>query len=1471
MAKPANKHMTQFHPLIRQWFAKEVGRPTEIQTLAWPVIAAGKHALISAPTGSGKTLTAFLSAISEFASGRLPTGCCSVLYVSPLKALNNDIQRNLLTPLQQLKRVFVDNGEPFPDINVMTRSGDTPQSERRRIQRHPPEILITTPESLNLMLSSAGGIQPLSHLRTVILDEIHGVIDNKRGTHLISAVERLVRLCGEFQRIALSATVRPMDLVARFIGGFERVSDDYRPRHVKQLSSSSRKAYDIQVCAPTKVESDDDPGSFWHPLIHDFKKIIDCNRSTLLFTNSRRMAETITLKINLDQPEPHAYAHHGSLSREIRAEVERKMKAGELKAIVATNSLEMGIDIGALDEVVLVQTPNSISSTVQRVGRAGHRVGETSRARIFPTAAQEFVEAAVLADGIKAHEIEEAHTIRNPLDVLAQIIVSMTAVECWHIDELYAEIRRSYAFHELPRGHFDLVLTMLSGRYANTRVPELKARISIDRIDNTVSARKGAVLDLYMNGGTIPDRGYFRMRHLETGALIGELDEEFVWEASIGQTTTFGTQNWRIEKITHNDVFVLPGNPSSKQTPFWKGEALNRDAHFSQRIGAFLQAAEQRIDDKDFAEDLSSHYSLNALATEELLQLLKDQREACNGTLPHRHNIVVEFVQTGPGGHPGNQIIIHTIWGGRVNHPFGLALKAAWRKRFGEGIEVFPSNDAVYIMMPPDVEAAELLSLVTTSNLESLLRSELENSGFFGARFRECAGRALLISRKRMSERMPLWVSRLRSQKLLEAVSTFDDFPILLEAWRTCLQDEFDVPALMQMLGELESGESGWTEVHRPSPSPFAKTMTWWQINQYMYEDDTPRGTSKSKLSNDLLRDIVSMPGLRPVLTPEIVERFEKKRQRLEPGYAPQTARDLLDWVKERVLIPVGEWKELLQAVERDHELDEETLLRGNAGKLVALHPANADPLVVAVETLPRLDALWPEATLIPLCGDVNPPSGIEADEVRTILNEWLRFYGPRSEDFVLDTLGLEAYTARDALEDLLDTDELIRGQLVDEGPDDAICVTANFEALLRLQRRETAPEFKTLPPEELPLFLASHQGLCRNGDPEEDLTSALEQLSGVELQAPLWEEDVLPSRVKPYAPRLLDMAFQEDEFVWFGGDGKRISICLHDDLPLLRDDAAPPTGAVRDLLPDSHARYSLQALSERSGQSMEQLVTELWRGVWDGNVSNDSFAALRQGIMNKFKPPTLPKQSRQRRGRGRGGRRAFSRWSGALPSSGNWYRMRSAEPVEDLLEREELGKDRVRLLLDRHGILFRELLQRERPELQWPSIFRSLRIMELSGEVFAGCFFHGIPGLQFMSHRGFRSLQRELPKNASWWVNAVDPASLCGIGLDAFRGSLPRRVPGNYVVYRGCEIIASIQRNGKDLRLLLEPNDRELQAAFCVLDHLLGRRFQPLRQITVETINDERADESAYLDALRGSFSVVKDFQKVQLARKLV
>jgi ATP-dependent Lhr-like helicase len=1546
-----------FHPLIRDWFADRFGNPTEIQARAWPVIAEGRHALITAPTGSGKTLTAFLWALDRLLTGVWTPGAVRVLYVSPLKALNTDIERNLATPLAELLARFREAGEAVPEIRAATRSGDTPGAERQRMLRRPPEILITTPESLNILLTSRGGRRLLGGLATVILDEIHAVAGNKRGTHLITAVDRLVRLSGEFQRIGISATVRPLERVAELLGGYQLESPPespepprYRRREVEILRAPPTKVYELEVRAPAAFQhtatEGDAKDTFWPLFAAELRRIVRGHRSTLIFANSRRLTEKITRQMNHEQEREVAYSHHGSLSKELRAAVEERLKAGELPAIVATSSLELGIDIGALDAVVLVQTPPGVAATVQRLGRAGHGVGEVSRGRLYPLHERDFVDAAVVARAVLEGDIEEVRPIQRPLDVLAQVILSMVWGERWTVETLYRELRTSTPYHHLSRRHLELVLEMLAGRYADSRLRDLKPRIAYDRVDGTVTAHAGADRLLYTSGGTIPDRGYFHLRLAETKAKLGELDEEFVWERSVGDSFTLGAQSWRIEAITHNDVLVVPSRGSAALAPFWRAEQQDRGAHLSERIATFLEEAEARLEEESFAEVLRQRHALTRDAAERLLELLRRQRQTTGRPLPHRHHLLVEqyadpYLGAGAGGEAGGrrrQIILHTLWGGQVNRPFAMALQAAWQERLGHPPEVLHDDDCVNVVLPEDFEGPleNLFDLVQEAHLEALLRQRLESTGFFGARFRENAARALLLPRGNPGRRLPLWLNRLRSKKLLETVARYGDFPLVLETWRTCLEDALDLESLRQRLREIREGEVRVSECRTEVPSPFAANILWTQTNKLMYEDDTPERGGPSAMRPELLQELVFSGALRPPLDRALVRRFEAKVQRTAPGYAPRSAAELQDWLEERILIPAGEWRELVAAVERDRGVDGEggeaapaALVEALAHRAVAVSlpggPA-ADPPIVAVTVLPRLLEALGVAGASPALRGVGaagglpePPSGAtlaaletqqarwrrrsaataggateaeeaeEGERLAGVVAEWLRYYGPIAPERVGAVFGLDAARCTAVVESLVESrtavvDALLKDPVAESG-ERQLCDAENLEILLRLLRAEARPAFEPRPLEELSLFLADHQGLTAPGEELDGLRQRLEKLLGFPAAAAEWEGALLPARMVPYFPAWLDTLQQETDLLWLGCGRRRLTFTFPADVELLgesrhgeeQEAEGQENGGERPgvsaLLP-AEGRHGVEEAAAVRGLDPGRAMEILWREAWQGRVSSDTFLPVRRAIEARFQPPdpapVRPGRIRGGRRGGRGTRAGVARWApAARPYPGLWFALEPPVESRDALEEEELNRDRVRLLLDRYGIVFRELLARELPALQWGRLFRTLRLMELSGEVLAGCFFEGIPGLQFASHGAFRRLRRGLDREAVFWCSAQDPASLCGVALEGLRGAVPARRATTYLVYHGTERVVTALRRGRQMEIAVPPEHPRLPEYLSFLRVLLGRQQHPLRAVEIESINGEPALASPYLEIFRSLFSVTREARSIKLRKR--
>lgn len=1443
---PNANSLARFHPLVAEWFSNKFGSPTEIQDLAWNLIGDEENALISAATGSGKTLAAFLWAINQLVEGHWELGQTRVVYISPLKALNNDIRRNILSPLSELEALFAEKGEPWPTIRVQTRSGDTSQSERRKMLRNPPEILITTPESLNLLLTNKDGQRALFGVKSVILDEIHSVVGSKRGVYLMSGVERLAQLGGEFQRVALSATVRPMETVARFVGGFTRDSGALIPRTVKIAESKLLKEYSIKVRFPDEANEDADDDDFWKPIIVDIKEIVAKNRSTLIFVNSRRLCEKLTYKINFSEPVPIAYSHHGSLSKDIRAAVEQRMKSGELKAIVATNSLEMGIDVGALDCVIMVQCPGQVSSAIQKVGRAGHQVGAVSRASLFPSHSRDFLEAAVLSKAIREKAIEPVRPIECPLDVLAQVVVSLLGIGPLDVDEMYEGLLCSYPYRNLSREHFDLVLEMLAGRYANSRLRELKPRIALNRNENTATLRKGALMSFYFSGGVIVDRGYFHLRLEESGARLGELDEEFVWERSIGDVFTLGTQSWKISRVTHNDVFVTPSKALGPMPPFWKSEEYNRDFHYSSRIGDFLEWADERVKDDGFEATLQTEHDFDKSTASALKVFLASQKAVCRDGLPHRHRILAERIETGPSGAPGRQLILHTHWGGKVNRPYALALDTAWEEAFGHRTEIYVNNDCVVATLPDGIDIEEVCSLVRSTNVEDLLRKRLDASGFFGARFRESSGLALLITRQKAGQRLPLWMSRVRAKKLLESVQSYDDFPILLEAWRTCFRDEFDMESLQKVLLEFESGETSLSIIRSQVASPFAKTVAWRQINdELMYADDNPHGTKQSNLREDLIRSVSQDSRLRPSIRQEVVDEFEQKRQRLQDGYAPSDELELLEWLRDRIAISSSEWTSLLgKCVDwlRGEESLGFDIIRNEFG------------YVSLLEEREKASAL---------CKD---------DSDGESLFEWLSYYGPVSLERLQSDLGWSLEKLGLCLETFEEEGRVFVGELLEGSKRRFVCDAENFQTLLRMQRSRNRPIFEALPIELLSGFLARQQGLLTRAD-DVDVMDTLEMLSGFYAGASVWEEALLPVRIPNYQRAWLDSVLLEESIVWSGGQGQNLRFGYEDEFGSAGSVSESELSEFEmqlagHLKANGGSRSTFASLCSELGKNSGELEKALWNLVWAGKVANDSFAAVRRGVLNKFgeRQDSVPvTRNSSRPGRSRGLRAARSR----MPTyPGYWYALAEQEGDDSLdpIGELEQSKERVRILLDRYGVLFKELLQRECGGFVWRAVFKALRVMELGGEIVSGHFFKGVPGLQFASHAALRNLRKPMNEETVYWHAATDPVSLCGIGLEALKGALPRRIASTWLAYRGRKCVLQVLKNGKELVFQISPEDEDLGRIVEPLRHLLTRSANPKNRIEIETINGKSALNSEYLNVLQTLFRLQHNHKVVIL-----
>ncbi|MBM3660620.1 MAG: DEAD/DEAH box helicase, partial [Actinobacteria bacterium] len=1208
--------LTRFSPAVRAWFAASFAAPTEVQSAGWDAIAAGDHALLLAPTGSGKTLAAFLWAVDDLTrEPPSPEARCRVLYVSPLKALAVDVERNLRSPLVGIGHAADRLGVPVRIPTVAIRTGDTPNDERRRIQRTPPDILITTPESLYLMLTSRAR-EVLRDVETVIVDEIHAVAGTKRGAHLALSLERLEELTARPpQRIGLSATQRPLDEIARFLGG--RGAEGFRP--VTIVDTGTTKELDLEVVVPVDDLRDmgtvpevqvDHTGplpvaqSIWTHVQPALLDLVRAHRSTLIFVNARRLAERLAAQLNELAGEELVKAHHGSIAREQRLSIEDALKRGELRALVATSSLELGIDMGAVDLVVQVESPGSVARGLQRIGRAGHHVGMPSRGRIFPKYRGDLLEAAAVVPRMEAGLVEETHYLRNPLDVLAQQVVAACALDEWDVDALAAMVRRTAAFADLSDDAFHAVLDLLAGRYPSDEFAGLRPRLVWDRAAGTVRARDGAGRVAITNGGTIPDRGLFGV-FLPDGVRVGELDEEMVYESRPGDTFTLGASTWRIQEITHARVVVVPAPGEPARMPFWHGDKPGRPAELGRAIGATVRDLVHRDADDALAHLATTHH-LDARAAQNLLTYLDDQRVA-TGVVPDDRTVVVERFPDEIGDW---RICILTPFGARVHAPWAMAIEERLAERLDLDVDILWSDDGIALRLPEAVEDLPLDELlVDPAEVEELVVARLPATALFAARFREASARALLLPRRRPGERTPLWQQRKKAADLLQVAGRYPDFPMLLETTRECLRDVFDLPALREVLQGLHDRRIRAVSVDTPKASPFAQSLLFGWIATYMYEGDAPLAERRAvalALDRDLLRELLGSDELRELIDAEALAALELELQWLAPdGRRVRSADDLHDLLRD-----VGDLR------------DDEIVARAevDAGPLLAqlLDQHRAIRIRVAGEA--RVAAAEDAARFRDALGAATPrglPGAFlesVADPMADLVARYARTHGPFRVVEAAARLGVPVDPVRRALDRLEAFGRVVVGEFRPDGLEREWC---DAEVLRRLRRRSLARLRKEVEPvdhETFARFLPAWQGVGESRRGTDALLDAIGQLQGAAVPASVLESDVLAARVAGYRPSDLDELLTAGEVVWIGAGGigahdGRVVLCFRDDARWCAPPppAEVPAGPVVDALRAHLGAYGASFwpdLVRAAGTADERAVlAALWDLVWAGEV----------------------------------------------------------------------------------------------------------------------------------------------------------------------------------------------------------------------------------------------------------------------------
>lgn len=1524
--------LDSFSPATRGWFTGAFRAPTAAQEGAWQAIGEGADVLVVAPTGSGKTLAAFLAALDRLTSVPPPADPkqrCRVLYVSPLKALAVDVERNLRSPLTGIRQESVRLGRPEPEVRVGIRSGDTPPAERRALVTRPPDILITTPESLFLMLTSAAR-DALSGVETVILDEVHAVAGTKRGAHLALSLERLDELLPRpARRIGLSATVRPVDEVARFLSP---------QRRVEIVQPPSGKEFDLSVVVPVEdlgelggspaSNASDGPAgerpSIWPHVEERIADLVQAHRSTIVFANSRRLAERLCNRLNeiayeraTGAPMPEdappaeimaqsgaakgapsllARAHHGSVSKEQRALVEEDLKAGRLPAVVATSSLELGIDMGAVDLVVQVESPPSVASGLQRVGRAGHQVGAVSTGVVFPKYRGDLVQAAVVTERMRTGSIESLRVPGNPLDVLAQQLVAMVSLDTWQVDDLLALVRRAAPFASLPESAFTAVLDMLAGRYPSDAFAELRPRVVWDRVAGTVTGRPGAQRLAVTSGGTIPDRGLFGVflagaDPKKGGGRVGELDEEMVYESRVGDVFTLGTTSWRIEDITRDRVLVSPAPGVPGRLPFWKGDQLGRPLELGRAVGAFLREVGGLSEEDARLRLLAA--GLDAWAADNVLAYLDEQRRAC-GHVPDDRTIVVERFRDELGDW---RVVIHSPFGAQVHAPWALALGARLTERYGMDAQVMHADDGIVLRLPdadlmgldlldqdpvhdtsahggdqPPVSAAD--TVFEKGEVAQVVTDQVGGSALFASRFRECAARALLLPRRNPGKRTPLWQQRQRASQLLQVASEFGSFPIVLEAVRECLQDVFDVPGLTELMGDIESRRVRLVEITTPEPSPFARSLLFGYVAQFLYEGDSPlaeRRAAALSLDSRLLAELLGQAELRELLDADVLTELESELQWRTEDRRVKDAEGVADLL--RVLGPLTG----AEIAERGGEEAWAEELSG-ARRAIRVRIAGADHWA-AVEDAGRLrDAL---GTALP----VGVPEAFTEpvkDPLGDLLARFARTHGPFTSSRAAARFGLGPAVTEGALQRLAASGRVVQGEFHPSGIGQEWCDAA---VLRRLRRRSLAAlrhELEPVAPAALASFLPQWQHMGGNRLRGIDgLARAIEQLQGAAVPASALEKLVLPSRVSHYGPTLLDELTTTGEVLWAGagalpGKDGWVSLYLADAAPLLLPAPHPLEltalhESVLGALSGGYGLFFRQIADQvrattHPDASDPQLADALWDLAWSGRLTNDTLAPLRALLGSGRTAGSTAHRARRTVPRGRYGSlsaaaRTASR-TGPPTVSGRWSLLPAAEP-----EPTHRAHALARTLLDRHGVVTRGAVGAEGVEGGFSAVYRVLSAFEDSGQARRGYVVEGLGAAQFAMDGAVDRLRaaatardREEGRAAPRAVvlAAADPANAYGAALPwpeppEGAGHKPGRKAGSLVVLVDGELTLYMERGGKSLLAWApDPDAPALRAAAEALAAAAGEGA--LGTVTVERTNGTPALTSPIGRALEGA-----------------
>ncbi|HEX3044311.1 MAG TPA: DEAD/DEAH box helicase [Bacillota bacterium] len=1464
-----------FHPVVSAWFTRTFGQPTPPQAAGWPLIASGKNVLLLAPTGSGKTLAAFLKCLDwlyqEATAGKPIDGGVRVLYISPLKALNNDIHRNLELPLKGIANLGQEMGIPLPELTTAVRTGDTPARERRRMERNPPQILITTPESLFLMLSS-NTHQILKTVQFIIVDEIHTLFPNKRGAHLAISLERVGAIRESPQhdipiRIGLSATMRPLDQIAAFLGGnrYDPETGVARSRPVEIVDSGQRKQLDLELLLPVPDLRDLPEKSIWPPIYRMLLELIGEHHTTLIFVNNRRQAEQVTANLNRLSGKEIARTHHGSVAKEVRLEVEGMLKSGKLPCIVATASLELGIDVGFIDLVIQIESPKEVARGLQRVGRAGHIIGLPSKGRIIPKTRADLMEAAAIIREMKAGRVEPAKAPQNCLDILAQQVVALTATGVQRVEEVFQIVRGAYNYRELTRTDFDNVLKMLAGSYETEEYLELRPRLYWDQSEGLLKPDPYGKRLVYSSGGTIPDRGYFGVYLAGSQTRLGELDEEFVYERRLNDRFILGTSLWKIEEIRQDRVLVSPARKGEAMIPFWKADNPGRPFALGQQIGRFYAEAEARMDAGDFSAWLEAETGMTPEAAFNLSSYLRDQKQAVD-FLPTDHRLVLEEFSDDLGEW---RVMLHSPYGTRVHTVLGLFVKEFWERKYQFETDFVPTDTGLMFQLPnsshpPAIDWSELVQ----GDLILHFSKTIAQTPLFGAIFRHCAARALVQPRQGYGKkRTPLWLARLKAGNLLQIVGRYRDFPLVVETYREILQDFFDLESFQQLLQGLQGGSVICHKVRRQTPSPFARTHLLTFVGGFMYSDDTPKGETRLQLfglGESTLKTLVGFQGWRELFSEKAILEVERKAAGFDFVKADPSPEQIQFWLER-----LGDLRS--QEVAKyfpDHAPRIEVILEqlSQSGKIVKLMygtPINEiwAPLSEMNVYLAALEHVRPSSALSSLPSYHQETEAISFIEARhRLIRRYIRTHGPFSVSDIVRRYGFSEGEVSAELTALTESGLVESGEYLPHGSGTEWCETGLLKEIHRRSLAQARRDVEARSPEEFTRFLAQWQGLTQERADPENSVNILNQLSYLWLPASAWEQGILSNRIKGYQPGWLDQIISSGQVLWRAqttGVSETIQlrfepflepVANQGEIQSATDDLSGgklSDGKVSDGNLSEYAAQLLKLLAARGALSLPQILQQTGFGTvkaWQclqellflGRVTNDTLGAIRFLLRVKPEERLGPRGVLQPSNLAK-----FGRWSLLEPSP-------------------DLPPNRMaHIFLQRYGLLCREIAQAE--NVSWGELYPALDYLENIGELRRGYFVQDLSGIQYMTSTALDQLRQEIDTQAPayWAVSWNDPANALRLFPEAWKLDENLKTPAEYVVYESGRPILLASGSKLKIRSIGQLEKKVLRAGLAQLVGLIGK-VAPDEKLVVTHFNEEPV-----LDTTAGGILLELKFEK--------